>query len=719
MTAPARDSSWRESSLLLAAALLGVGGPLVAATIAWQRGMDPGLVWTSLAASAAVLLAAGLVLLARHLEGRRHIRAARTRAEAEQMLREVVDGVTSAVFILKAIDGGGDFCCTAANAAAAGLTGRARSRLEGARLTEIFTGETGRRLLDAVHRCWRSGARESLPPGHHAEPPVAWFDATIFRLADGSVVIGAHDLSPQKKVESELRAARGELELALEALRFGLWSWSPGQRQLRIDARCAGLLGLAEGGLVPPDTLAQHIHPEDLPGGRREVERVVAEGSEAEFEFRVARCDGAWRRLCVRARPVVDGDGALLRVVGCAWDVTERHEMELNLQRMQRLESLGTLANGVAHNLNNALAPIAMGLDLLRRRLRDDIVARDSLDTMTASIRRAASVVRQLAVSTQGAVGRHMLVSPRRLLDEVEKRVRPGLRPEVELHVHCGTAEIPLLWVDASRVQGALVQLCCNACEAISGTGRVEIECSMLEITTANHAQFPELKPGCFVVFRVSDTGPGVPAAIRQRIFDPFFSTKEVGRGVGLGLSAVLGVVRAHGGGIACEEAPGGGALFTILLPAARATAESVLSSLGPLKAEEAGSAARASGADFILVADDEAAVRNLTRRALELEGYRVQMAADGKEALAIFARDPAAVSLVILDLGMPVMDGATAAAAMVRLRPDVRIIAATGFTAEEILEDARQAGVKSFLPKPFSLDALIDAVRHAIDRPA
>jgi two-component system cell cycle sensor histidine kinase/response regulator CckA len=260
-----------------------------------------------------------------------------------------------------------------------------------------------------------------------------------------------------------------------------------------------------------------------------------------------------------------------------------------------------------------------------------------------------------------------------------------------------------------------LQSLCINAREAMQGSGRLTVQVSAVTIANSSAGEFPELSPGSYVEFSVTDTGPGIPEGIRHRIFDPFFTTKEGGRGAGLGLPTALSVMRSLQGTIRFSSDPGVETRFTILVPVACA-GTAAKPAPTPARENTLGSSLRGRR---VLLADDDLMVREVARRVLQSAGMKVVVVADGQEAIDAVARGPQEFDLAVLDMVMPLVDGPTAARAIRGLRPDLPMIGASGYASESVREQAEAVGFVAFLMKPYTMDGLIDAVNAALRRPA
>ena len=636
------------------------------------------------------------------------------RMNVERRYRDVVDRMSGAVFVLRSRGPGSDFEIVELNAAAGQLAGCACEQAVGRPLAQIVPDAGAAGLLGALERVRARGQVERIEIAElRRGEQRGHVSAVLFPVGhDDEYCAVLHDLTELKAVESALREARDELELALEVSRVGLWSWSVSDKQLHLDPRCSRLYGLNGAEVVDNTSVAERIHPEDLKLVREETERALSEMRSFEVEYRLTLPDGTLRYLCSRARPVRE-HGDSVKVVGCSWDVTERRRMEEHLRRTQRLESLGTLAGGVAHDLNNALAPVTMGLDLLKRRFAGDTEAVESIKLMQTSVRRASSIVRQLIAFKRGAgdAKQQAPAHPKRILELLGSTLIESFPKEISVLIEPASLDLPRVVSDEREAHQVLLNLCVNARDAMPGGGRLVVSCQLLEVAAANQSQFPELRAGTYVAFCVSDTGSGISPEIRHRVFDPFFTTKDVGKGSGLGLSTALGIVKAHRGAIHFESREGAGTIFKVILPALPDDEPVRTVAAAPVQSTPI----PATHTSCLLLVDDEIQVRELSRRALEQSGFRVITAGNGREAVELFSENVQKIDAVIMDLLMPVMNGAAATAAIKRIRPDIPIVGASGFATDALVDEARNAGMTLFLPKPFTVAILVEAVRNAM----
>lgn len=424
----------------------------------------------------------------------------------------------------------------------------------------------------------------------------------------------------------------------------------------------------------------------------RDAEAAVLAAGEWFGELRLKDGEGRLRTLTSRWTLIRDDAGRPASILILNTDVTERREIEAQMQRVQRLEGIGALAGGLVHDLNNALAPVVMGLDLLRERTADPETSR-VLGLMESGARRGVAMVRQVLHFARGQEAERRLVRPAALLRELEALVRgtfpAGIRPVV--------LAPPDLWpVRASPVQlhQMLLNLCVNARDAMPDGGDLTLAADNVELTAGEGALCrPPLPAGRYVALMVSDTGHGLTPEVKARLFEPFFTTKPPGVGTGLGLSTTLQLVQQHGGGLRVQSAPGEGTTFEIFLPAARAAA---------VPAEVAAADAPAGRGELVAVAEPEAAFRATLLELLAAHGYRVETAGPG--------RAPSAQAALVI-----AGEAGAWLEALRRARPELPLLLSGPGALES--SAARLAPPLVVLPRPFRLETLLGRVRGLLDR--
>ena len=396
--------------------------------------------------------------------------------------------------------------------------------------------------------------------------------------------------------------------------------------------------------------------------------------------------------------------GAAESVLMINTDVTERRRIEAQLLRSQRTESLGLLAGGVAHDLNNMLTPIITSAGLLKGCMKDED-GEQLVKIIDSSAKHGAALVRNLLAFARGAEGEHTEIDLEELVGDFIEFVRPALPGSISLIADIGFA--PHVQADSTQLKQVLVNLCLNARDAMPKGGHICVALDRVELEGQALLRFPDARPGTYAQIVVSDTGVGIPADKIDRIFDPFFTTKESGKGTGLGLSTVRGIVKGHGGTMSVESTVGKGTTFRILLPQRPANTS-------PASQHEAPGAAPVAGAGILLV-DDEPAVRLTLQLLLGASGYRVFAAEDGREALGIWEEHPSDLKLVITDIQMAGMDGLELIRALRERVPSLPIIAISGLAYGGRFDAPLEAAGVALLAKPIRRDDLLDAVRSAL----
>jgi PAS domain S-box-containing protein len=414
------------------------------------------------------------------------------------------------------------------------------------------------------------------------------------------------------------------------------------------------------------------------------------------------------RQVTVRSRWTVlwDESGAPKSFLIINTDITEQKKIEEQFMRAQRLESIGTLASGVAHDLNNVLAPILMGAAVLRR---SQIPAADEaiLSAIETCAQRGADIVKQVLTFARGEEGAHLLLQPAHLINDMAKVAKGAFPKSITVRTHY----LDPLWPvegDPTQFHQILLNLCVNARDAMPAGGTLSLSATNFPVDEHYASMTLGAKAGPYVLFEVKDTGMGIPRQIIDQIFDPFFTTKEVGLGTGLGLSTVVGIVKGHGGFLTVESDIGKGTSFKVYLPAR-------IDALTSVKESEPIALPRANG-ELILVVDDENLILKVAREVLERHGYAVVTALDAPEALAIFAARREEIQLVLTDLAMPLMDGIALIRTLQKMKPDVCIIASTGKRSlEQGLHELPGLNVRACLTKPYNKEMLLSTLGSAL----
>ncbi len=519
---------------------------------------------------------------------------------------------------------------------------------------------------------------------------------------------GMRDISERKRAERELRRSEARFRTLFTEAPLGVAVIDAiSGRFLEVNRRFAEMLGYEVAELESRERMAV-THPEDRRAHLEQL-RLMATATLPSFtdEFRFVHADGSLRWLQVTVAPLTVGEQARAQQVLLASDVTQRRELEAQIRRSQKLEAVGRLAGGVAHDFNNTLAAILGHAEFALRELGPTHAAREDLVGILQAAQRSADLTRQLLtyarrqqifpriIDTNDAVGALMSMLRRLLGEHITLRFEPE-------------SQVGQLEMDPTQLDQVVTNLVVNARDAISESGQIVVRTSNRTLTATDCAQIPDATPGPYVVISVEDDGHGIPDDIREHIFEPFFTTKSSTDGSGLGLSTVYGIVRQNGGSIAVRTAVGQGSVFEAWLP---------------LRTGRVGAQQRPSppgfapaGDETILLVEDEPEVLRLTARALRLQGYTVLDAAGPEEALRIAREYGDTIDLLLSDVMMPSMNGPELARDIAAIRPELRTLFMSGYSADLIARHGVLGDDSAFIPKPFTLNALAAKVRAILD---
>jgi PAS domain S-box-containing protein len=435
--------------------------------------------------------------------------------------------------------------------------------------------------------------------------------------------------------------------------------------------------------LLPPDRIEEEAGI---------VDRIRHGGKVNHFETVRVRKDGSHIHVSLTISPIYDEAGNVVGASHIARDITDQKHMEEQMRQTQKLESLGVLAGGLAHDFNNLLTGIMGNASLALEDAKVPASLRDYIGEILRSSERAALLVRQMLA--YAGKGRYLIetIDVSQQISEIVALIRTSIPRSVELDLQL-ESDCPRIDADQSQLQQLIMNLVINAAEAIGDQpGTVTIATSHTRINDEGQ-----------VVLTITDTGCGMDEATRSQMFDPFFTTKFTGRG--LGLAAVMGIIRTHRGSISVDSAPGQGTTVTVVLPASTA--------VSPVAADEEPVELRGSG--HILVVDDEDLVRNLAKFTLERFGYTTELASNGQEGLNVFSARPLEFAAVILDLTMPVMGGEEMLKHLRQIRPDVPVLLSSGFSEIDALRRFHDRGLAGFLQKPYTATALARKLKQAL----
>lgn len=524
------------------------------------------------------------------------------------------------------------------------------------------------------------------------------YDASGVALQMNGVVM---DITDRRLAEEKLRKSEASLREAQRIANLGHWEWDILHDEVEWSDELYRIFGrpLADR-QISVDTFMATVHPDDVARVKSALDDALAGRRPYSIDLRIIRPDGVVRTIHAQGAVAADATGRPVRMSGTVQDITERTQLEAELLQAQKIESVGRLAGGVAHDFNNLLTGIMGYTELLAMRLPPEFS--EDIDGIRQVSLRAANLTRQLL-----GFARKQRVEPKVLnLNDLLANTTSMLTRLIGEHIELRTIpgkDLHHVRVDRGQFEQVLINLVVNACDAMprGGTLTIRTENEKLDDATARQRG---VAPGPYASISVSDTGVGMSEDIRAHVFEPFYTTKDVGKGTGLGLATCYGIVKQHGGDIRVESSPGRGATFTFILPAVD----------GPVDAASHKSrTALPGGNESVLLVEDEPMVRSIACMALRSAGFAVKEAGDGIDALRIADEMPRPADLLVTDVVMPRMGGRELAQQLSARWNGLRILYISGYTKDEIADDG---GRVAFLPKPFTPDALVHKVREVLD---
>ena len=514
-----------------------------------------------------------------------------------------------------------------------------------------------------------------------------------------AVHVVLQDITERKRAEESVRAQAAMLDQAHDAIIVidiqtrRITFWNQGAERLYGWAG-AEAEGHDVGELVFIDSEAP-----------KAVTKQLLKTGESHGEHRQVTKAGKKLTISSHATLVRDAAGEPKSALVINIDITAQKSLEAQFLRAQRMESIGTLASGLSHDLNNILAPIMMSVSVLRQELTPEL-HEDIVSTIEMSAERGAQIVKQVLTFGSGLEGVKHPLQLSFLINELMKIMRQTFPKGLVIESSLEPGLWPVLG-DSTHLHQVLLNLCVNARDAMPDGGKLLLQAANLELDASYASMLPEARPGSYILLQVSDTGGGIPPEIAERIFDPFFTTKAIGKGTGLGLSTVLGIVKSHGGLLNVNSTPGAGTTFQIYLPAAE---DREAAASDPALAEPP-----LGDGELVLIVDDEPAIADIARRVLESHGYKALVAADGTEALALFAGDADRIAIVLTDLMMPLLDGVALIRALRKMKPRLPVIASTGLGEKAHLAELKAMGIEVILYKPYRAAALLRTVHDVL----
>lgn len=502
----------------------------------------------------------------------------------------------------------------------------------------------------------------------------------------------------ERLAQSEARYSR-----AVRGTSDGLWDWDLNSGDYYYSPRWKELLGFADDELAnEAETFYSRLHPDEVARVRDALDAHFSGRAPLDLELRLKTREELYLKVRCRGQAEWNSEGEAVRLSGAITDITERQQMEEQLRQSQKMEAVGQLAGGVAHDFNNVLTVIAGYANILKMDLPADSNHLELVEQISVASERAAQLTRGLLAFSRKQAMAPQQTDAGEIVRRVEQFLVRVIGEDIQLKTELLPERLPV-FVDLGQIEQVLINLAANARDAMPRGGTFTIATGLREDGAGGGGV-----SGPHAVIIVSDTGKGMDEETRNRIFEPFFTTKEVGKGTGLGMAIVYGIIQQHKGSIRVSSTPGNGATFTIEFPLA-----TVKTSLGP---DRVAPLEPASGTETILVAEDDPSVRNLVEMVLVKHGYQVILADDGQEVVDRFARHQNGIGLVLMDIIMPRKNGIDAFDEIRKVRPDAKVLFTSGYTADFIQSRGMQEGVE-LITKPVQPLELLRRVREVLER--
>ncbi|AFY48846.1 PAS domain S-box [Nostoc sp. PCC 7524] len=569
---------------------------------------------------------------------------------------------------------------------------------------EMISYEDAQRLTAIKYHVLSTGIGTRAEVAITTAQGTQYYDLTIEPLRNESQEIvgitGASiDISERKLAEAKIREQAALLDITTDAicvrdLENKILFWNQGAEKL-YGWQAYEAIG---------KNASELLFPEPAPEIEAALLQVISQGN---WQGELNKVTKKGKEIVVASRwsLVHDEQGKPKSILSVDTDITQKKHLEAQLFRTQRLESIGTLASGIAHDLNNILTPILAGAQLLPLKFPDaDERTQHLLEILEINAKRGADLVKQVLSFARGVEGKRITLQLRHIIVELAKVLRETFPKSIEV-----VTDIPKeLWTvsgDSTQLHQVLMNLCVNARDAMPNGGTLKIVAENLFIDE-NYARMNlEAKQGPYIVITVSDTGVGIPEEHLDRIFEPFFTTKAVGQGTGLGLSTVIGIIQSHGGFVNVDSEVGRGTTFKVYLPAVGDTAEIEVDYLPP----------PIGNGELILIVDDEPSIREVTQTSLESKQYKTVVACDGVEAIAIYAKYADKISAVLMNIMLPGLDGLTTIRTLKKINSEVKIIATSGLISKNKLGEIVNTGADGFLSKPYTVNELLFALNQVM----
>ena len=517
------------------------------------------------------------------------------------------------------------------------------------------------------------------------------------------------EISSRKQAELALDESKQRLELACRAAGAGTWDWDITRHRLNWSRELYTLFGLDPLGVEATfDTWMHVLHPDDRAKASYRIDQAIKEKIPLKSEYRIIHPDGHVRWIISLGNTTYDASDQPVRMAGICIDITERIQLENNLRQSQKMEAIGQLAGGVAHDFNNNMAATILQLNFLKMNTSLDSEAQQILNELMAGAKRSTSLTAQLLMFSRRSVLEIKVLDLNEVVANLLKMLSRLIGEQISLRFDRGEA-LPAVEADAHMIEQVVMNLAVNARDAMPKGGLLTIRLESVQIDAQRAKGKSEVQPGLFVCLSVADTGCGMNEATLKHIFEPFFTTKEIGKGTGLGLATIDGIVAQHKGWVDVESDLGKGTTFKVFLPAI---------AHGSAEQETIEKIAVSRGHETILLVEDDLSLRRVVAQGLRLLGYRVLEADNGQTAIKLWPEHGQQIDLLFSDMVMPEgMTGVDLTDLLKKKKPDLKVIISSGYNVDLAGHSSQTIGGIVYLQKPYEFDVLSKAVRDCLDR--
>jgi PAS domain S-box-containing protein len=617
----------------------------------------------------------------------------------EKRYRTLFESIGEGVAVYKVINDGQDYIFSDVNTAVERIEKIKKEGLIGKSVCEVFESINSFGLFDVFQRVWRSGVPEALPISFYKDNRISgWRHNQVYKLSEDEIVCVYRDETSKRQAEENVIKLEAIVQSSNDAI-VGLTvdgmvqTWNKGAEDI-YGYTAEEIFGKHISILHPPERFAEFSMLMD---------KILQEQRINRYETIRIRKDGKKINVSLTLSPVKNVLGKIIGASVISRDITEKIKLESQLQQAQKQQAIGTLAAGIAHDFNNILFPIIGYTEMTLDEMPENSTGQQNLTEVLKAANRARELVQHILTFSRESKRERSPLQIQMIVKEVLKLMRATLPTTIEIHQHIQDAGMIL--ADPSQVHQIVMNLCTNAYHAMEEKGGVlQVGLASVEIGDQDDIN---INPGKYVRLMVSDTGHGMDNDIIAKIFDPYFTTKEVGKGTGLGLSVVHGIVKDYGGDIRVYSAPGRGTTFYVYFPKTR---DEFKTTENPQEIRPM------TGKERILVVDDEDQIVLMVKQMLESLGYQITGVTSSLKALELFTRYPDGYDLVITDQTMPHMVGSKMAKQMMEIRPGIPIILCSGFSEAVTANNVKEIGIRKFIMKPIIKYEMAKVIRDILD---